>query len=116
VEDKIILCLAQHKDLVLLVVMLFLGLLFYKNMTLNWLEEQISLLMLSSEKIGRKDIALKGEALMEMVVMATINLLVPRLPFWLRPLVTEEYVRRLAQLLHDKAKDYIDDGKINHST
>lgn len=114
-ENSTTFILGQYKEVALLAVIVVISLVFYKDMTINWLKNEISLLMLGSEKINRKNLELKGEQLMEMVVATTLKILIPRLPFWIQPFISEEYIRNIAQLLHDKAKDYIDDGKLNNS-
>lgn len=74
--------------------------------------------MLRAEKAARAGASLgfvtPGE-LMEAVVRLTMTQIVPRLPAWLRPFITELLVRQWAQRLYDWARDYLDDGKMNGS-
>lgn len=81
------------------------------------LREAIHALMLRAEKAWKNgefgDV--DGDAVMEIVIARVISLVVPRLPMWVRPFITEVYVRKVAQVLYEKAKDYLDDGKFNNS-
>jgi hypothetical protein len=54
-----------------------------------------------------------GPQVMAMVVTWAMNTLVPRLPFWLRPLITPERLQSWAQALFDAGLDLLDDGMLN---
>lgn len=77
-------------------------------------------LMLRAEKAARKGVwgVISGPELMEIVIRQFMARAVPGLPpwlVWLRPILTEAKVRRVAQFLFDKTLDYLDDGKFNNS-
>lgn len=61
----------------------------------------------------RGELPIDGPAAMDFVIAWAMNSLVPRAPVWLRPVLTEERLRRWAQGLYDLALDLLDDGILN---
>jgi hypothetical protein len=54
-----------------------------------------------------------GPQVMELVIQAAMASLVPKLPLWLRLMVTADKLRTTAQRLYDLSLDYLDDGVLN---
>lgn len=105
----------QNPELSITLATIIVALIFYRQMAIAWLKKEIPLLMLSGEKLSKKNITLKGEQLMEMVVQAAVDGLIARYPFVRLLFINEGTVKKLAQFLHDKSRDLLDDGKLNHS-
>lgn len=85
------------------------------KIALDFLKQEILKLMLAAEKAARKEVQVRGPELMSRVVVLVFELVVPKLPWWMQPLIREAWVRRLAQSLHDGTKDLLDDGRLNNS-
>lgn len=79
--------------------------------------ESLYALMLRAEKAWKNGEfgSVTGEEVMQIVVTVAMNILVPRLPIWMRVLVTPETVKKAAQSLYNIGMDYLDDGKFNKS-
>lgn len=72
--------------------------------------------MLRAERARRKgDLPFDGPAIMELVITWAMGYLRPRMPLWLRPMLTEDRFRRWAQSLYNGALDLLDDGLLNGS-
>lgn len=56
-----------------------------------------------------------GPLVMEWVINQAITRLVPAAPVWLRPALTEERIRQLAQVAFDGVQDWIDNGQLDGS-
>src|SRR5690606_14568754 len=70
--------------------------------------------MLRAERARRKgELPFDGPVIMERVITWAMGYLRPRAPIWLRPVLTEERLRRWAQALYDAALDLLDDGLLN---
>lgn len=80
------------------------------------IRESLKELMLIGERKRRQnELPFDGPAIMEWVINQALTRLVPIAPFWLRPWLTQERLRRLAQAAFDKAHDWLDNGKIDGS-
>jgi hypothetical protein len=84
--------------------------LIYLTVTKQWtkLREFAYQAMLLAERKFSDD---KGKLKFEFVV----GIVHKSLPVWLKPFIGEEDIRKLIQHWYDKAKDFLDDGKINES-
>jgi len=80
------------------------------------LRQGLLALMLQAEKMRRKgqlgDV-IDGPKVMDVVIQWAMATLVPRLPAIIRPLITPDRLRALAQRLYDLSLDYLDDGLLN---
>jgi len=82
------------------------------------LRQGLLALMLQAEKMRRKGQlgeVIDGPKVMDFVIQWAMATLVPRLPAFVRPLITPERLRAIAQRLYDLSLDYLDDGIINGS-
>lgn len=77
------------------------------------LREAILGLMLRAEKAAKNGEfgVITGPELMDLVVKKVMMEVVPTLPAFVRPFTTEENVRRVAQLLYDRAQKWLVEGK-----
>lgn len=84
--------------------------LIYLTITKQWtkIREFAYQVMLLAERIFGDE---NGKIKFEFVV----RIVYKNLPVWLKPFIREEDIRRLIQSWYDKAKDFLDDGKINKS-
>ncbi|ASS74089.1 hypothetical protein CIG75_03200 [Tumebacillus algifaecis] len=87
------------------------------NHNTHRLRQALLQLMLRAEKQATSGAygSVSGPELMDLVVKKAVASVVPLLPIYLRPFLTEKFVRHMAQLLYEKAYDYLDDGQLNHS-
>lgn len=108
-EPLVLLCIAGA----FVVLMLFLD----ANHNTHRLRQALLQLMLQAEKKAAQGDygTVKGAELMDLVVQKAVATVVPLLPFYLRPFFTEKFVRHMAELLYEKAHDYLDDGQLNSS-
>lgn len=79
------------------------------------LREALLAAMLRFERDRRKGHIdpVDGPQIMSMVVNWAWATVVPRLPFWLRPMITPERLQTWAQALFDASLDLLDDGLLN---
>lgn len=108
-EPLVLLCIAGA----FVVLMLFLD----ANHNTHRLRQALLQLMLQAEKKASQGDygTVSGPELMDLVVKKAVATVVPLLPFYLRPFLTETFVRHMAELLYEKAHDYLDDGQLNSS-
>lgn len=82
------------------------------------LRQGLLALMLQAEKMRRKGQlvgVIDGPQVMDLVIQWALATMVPRLPAFVRPLITAERLRSMAQRLYDLSLDYLDDGVLNGS-
>lgn len=80
------------------------------------LRQGLLALMLQAEKMRRKGQlgeVIDGPRVMDFVIQWAMATLVPRLPAFVRPMMTADRLRTLAQRLYDLSLDYLDDGILN---
>jgi|GEM_PF-6166650 len=89
----------------------------------GWVGVRLALLELmhAAERARRKGLLpVDGPAVMDWVVRRAMSDIVPRAPLWLRPSLTEQRVRGLAQRLFDKMSaltvDWVEDGHVDGRT
>jgi hypothetical protein len=68
-------------------------------------------LMLQAKSLAKDSVLKSGDAQMEWVIKKAFQFL----PKSITIFISEENLRKLIQYLYSKAKDYLDDGKINSS-
>lgn len=83
--------------------------------TTGSLRQGLLALMLAADRARRKGQLgpIDGPQVMDLVIQAAMAKVVPRLPAIIRPLITPERLRALAQGLYDLSLDYLDDGLLN---
>ncbi len=80
------------------------------------IRESLKGLMLLAERKRRKgELPFDGPQVMDWVIRQALIYVVPAAPRLLRPFLTEQRLRLLAQTLFDKATDWIDDGRFDGS-
>lgn len=76
----------------------------------------LSLMLRAEKALAKGELGpITGDQLMELVVATAMQRVVPLLPFWLRPFITEALVWGIAGEVYARAKDYLDDGRLNGS-
>jgi hypothetical protein len=72
-------------------------------------------LMLRLERARRQGQlgTIDGPQIMPIVISWAMTTLVPRLPFWVRPMITPDRLQKWAQSLFDASLDLLDDGMLN---
>jgi len=85
--------------------------------TTGSLRQGLLSLMLAADRARRQGKLgpIDGPQVMDLVIQAAMTKVVPRLPAIIRPLITPDRLRALAQRLYDLSLDYLDDGIINGS-
>jgi len=83
--------------------------------TTGSLRQGLLALMLQADRARRKGLLgpIDGPQVMDLVIQVAMSRLVPRLPALIRPLITADRLRAIAQRLYDLSLDYLDDGLIN---
>ncbi|WP_374713119.1 hypothetical protein [Symbiobacterium terraclitae] len=83
--------------------------------TTGSLRQGLLALMLQADRARRKGLLgpIDGPQVMDLVIQVAMSRLVPRLPALIRPLITAERLRAVAQRLYDLSLDYLDDGVLN---
>jgi len=83
--------------------------------TTGSLRQGLLALMLAADRARRKGLLgpIDGPQVMDLVIQAAMTKVVPRLPAIIRPLITPDRLRAIAQRLYDLSLDYLDDGLLN---
>lgn len=81
------------------------------------LRQGLLALMLAADRARRQGKLgpIDGPQVMDLVIQAAMTRLVPRLPALIRPLITADRLRAVAQRLYDLSLDYLDDGLPNRT-
>lgn len=80
---------------------------------LDWQRAKNTLykLMLNAKSLAKDAVLQSGEAQEEWV----LEMAYKYLPLWIRTLISKEVMRKIIKFMYHKAKDYLDDGKVNSS-